>query len=398
MKRYAWLNLMAILVTLTAVGCAKSRSSNVARPGTPAAPPLFDASGTGAGSYAGSELDPYNALDGMGTWEDVGDERYFVPDSAQLQDQDGGDWAPFQRGYWNYDEEKSWTWVSYDSFGWLTDHYGVWRHHSRHGWMWLPFRDRHYEAHTVTWFDEGNYVGWYPYFADYPQAYRHGSSLGFDDGYWDAYNMVARLNATSANFQFGITLINRAQFSQPNIRPLIIRDRDLIWRTAAIAHGPGRLNRVSRYPGGRRDQAFDFLQRYSSRRAPVGRAERIRSRGGAEIWQPHRTHALPQGLRRAPEARPQRPDQGPSPERFNPSRRDEPRREEFRRDLPRREDSRRDEPRREEMRREEPRRENPSRPGVKLTPAPAGRDFRPQVLNPEAKDNAREEERGRRRP
>lgn len=296
MQRNVWTKSLLMILSLAAVACAKSNSNNKAVATTPQAN-QFDVNG-GPGAYNGAQLDPQTALNGMGQWVQIDDENYFVPDQSQLQDEDGGDWQPYQRGYWNYDDQKSWTWVSYEPFGWLTDHYGVWRHHSRHGWIWLPFRDRHYEPHTVTWFDDGNYVGWYPYFKDYSHGYRHGRSYGFDDGYWDGYQAVLSIQSPGFNLYLGFTMVNRSQFAEPNIRRVIVRDQNVIFATAYRAHGPDRIGRVGRYPGGHREGAFDFLQRYSTRRAPQGRVEVIRSRGGAEILQPHRTHPVPNDYRR----------------------------------------------------------------------------------------------------
>lgn len=266
-----------------------------------------------ATEFNGSEFEPESALQGMGEWVEIGNERFFVPQTTQLQEAE--DWQPYQHGYWTYDKEQSWTWVSYEPWGWVTDHYGVWRHHKRYGWVWLPFHDRHYEAHCVTWFDEGDYVGWYPYFREYERGYRFRADLGFDDGYWDGYNAVMSIQISAPGFFFGFTLIPRVEIAAINIRRVIIRDRPLIFRIARIAHQHDRWVRIGRWPGGDRRRAYEYLQRWSTHRVPIGRAQYISARGGARILQPYRAYEIPEQYRRDRWFRrqDQRPDAGPRP-------------------------------------------------------------------------------------
>lgn len=265
--------ISALLFSSILTACGKSGSSR-------------NSNNSAAANYNGSQFDPQFALNGMGQWVEIGGENYFMPDNSQLTTDDGIDWAPYQRGYWSYDQDLSWTWVSHDPFGWATDHYGVWRHHNRYGWIWLPFKNRRYQPHAVTWFDEGDYIGWYPYFPDYAAGYAYGANYGFDDGFWVG-GQIQGINI-NVNLIMGFTIVPRSRVTEVNIRTVILRDRQQIFNLARLAHAPERLQfgRVGRYPGGNRAQAYDFVQKFASRQAPIGRAHEVRSRGGARIMQP----------------------------------------------------------------------------------------------------------------
>jgi len=376
------LKLVLIILSLLVAACGKSNSSRPA-----ASTPNSGNHNGPAAAYQGSQFDPHSALNGMGQWVTIGDQSYFVPNNSQIADTDGEDWAPYQRGYWSYDQEQSWTWVSYEPWGWVTDHYGIWRHHQTHGWIWLPFHDRRYVPHTVTWFDEGDYVGWYPYYSDYAQGYRHGQSYGFNDGYWDGFKTVLRINTPGFSFRMGLTLVNRRHVTHANIRRVVVRDRSLVFSLAYRAHQEDRirLGRVGRYPGGHRERSYDFLQRFASERAPIGRSERVRSRGGAVIVQPHRSREIPPEYRRRGDWRDQRsrevPDNGRPPVvRETP--RDVPRepRREWRQEQRPRPEQRPVEQRPVEQRPAAPR---PTEQRPSEQRQPDRREFRPQVIVPE---------------
>lgn len=239
-------------------------------------------------NYPAPQYDPYTALNGSGRWEVIDGQRFFVPDLSQSRDREG--WEPYQNGYWAYDTDRDWTWVSSDRWGSITDHYGIWRHHKFHGWIWMPFADNHYEPHCVTWFNEGEYVGWYPYHSAYESAYRRfGAKLNFDDGYWDGYRAVLSLNGSGFGFRIGITMVERAYVTQPNIRARMIRDRSRILNTVRVAHSDDRIRRglVGRIPGGDHRTSHRFLQDMAPHQiAPVGRAREVVAAGGARIMQP----------------------------------------------------------------------------------------------------------------
>jgi hypothetical protein len=244
---------------------------------------VIPAAAAGAGQYDGAELDPYTALNQYGTWQTIGQERYFVPTGVDAQ------WQPYQNGSWSYDDEdqRGWSFVSQDKWGWLTEHYGIWRHHNRHGWVWMPFPDRHYEASVVTWFDQGEYVGWYPYSERYSRFYVN--SFGFNDGFWaGGYRPLISLGFSNQNIFLGIVLVNRIDVTRPNIMSFVRHDRSLIFQVANAAHSEERIRQglIGPIPGGNFARSHEFLQRSAAYKAPVGHSQVITSNGGAKIVQP----------------------------------------------------------------------------------------------------------------
>lgn len=264
---------------------SSNRSSNPQNPNvivTPAGE-IIPAQAAAASQYDGAELDPYVALNQYGTWQSIGQERYFIPSGVEAN------WQPYQNGSWSFDDDRGWSFVSQDRWGWLTEHYGIWRHHHRHGWVWFPFADRHYEASVVTWFDQGEYVGWYPYSERYSRLYVNG--FGFDDGFWaGGYRPVINLGFSTPNVFLGIVLVNRIDVTRPNILSCncIIHDRNLIRNVAIAAHTDERIRQglIGPIPGGVLAKSHDFIQRYAAVKAPVGRSQMITANGGAKIMQP----------------------------------------------------------------------------------------------------------------
>lgn len=228
-----------------------------------------------------SDFDPYSAFeDHMGEWVFIGHERFFRPYVI------GSGWQPYQNGYWSYDIDFGWTWVSYDPWGFVTDHYGVWRHHGLHGWIWLPFPvgHRHYRPHCVTWFDDdshGDYVGWYPYYADYPGGYRHGYDDGFNDGFWMGFQAAQQI-PKGPSFFLGITVVKRVDVTVVNVFEHRVRE-DFAINIAVNAHNRKRVR--GDIPGGNREKAYGFLQVSSDkdRLAPTGRLRRDKLENGGSI-------------------------------------------------------------------------------------------------------------------
>lgn len=253
-------------------------------------PPAYN----GGAPAIAPQLDPITALNGFGQWVPIEGQQYFVPSPTYVNSIDG--WMPYQHGYWSYDQNQShgWTWISYDPWGWMTAHYGIWRHHRKHGWVWMPFSDRHYEPHCVTWFDQGNYVGWYPYFEGY-HGYR--PSAVFDDGFWQGPQSI--FASPSFGFHVGITLVNRTDVAHSNISDLIIRDRSIIANAAWRAHRSAGGHRASfgRFPGGDRNRAFDFLQSRARERADLGRTTQVKSKDGTLITMAKGSHKAPASYR-----------------------------------------------------------------------------------------------------
>lgn len=106
--------------------------------------------------YPAPTFDPNIAVDGQGRWIIIDGVRYWSHYTYVVDQND--EWTPYQNGYWSWSEGYGYTWVSYDPWGWATEHYGVWRHHGVYDWMWLPFDDHHYEPSCVTFFDNGSFI------------------------------------------------------------------------------------------------------------------------------------------------------------------------------------------------------------------------------------------------
>lgn len=151
------------------------------------------------------------ALAGQGQWVTIHDVSYFRPNKFTIGD--GEDWTPYRNGYWSWVEGDGLTWVSYDPWGWLTDHYGVWRLSETYGWVWLPFTERHYVPHAVSFFYDDEYVGWFPYDGEDPGLYRQGANDvyhdGFNDGYWDGYRSAINFGRPGFHHNPGLTVIHQ---------------------------------------------------------------------------------------------------------------------------------------------------------------------------------------------
>ncbi len=219
-----------------------------------------------------ANFDAVVGLKGMGLWITIGNQRFFKPHFVHAAEE--RDWQPYQHGYWSYDTDFGWTWVSYDQWGSVTDHYGVWRHHKKHGWIWLAFADRRYRPHCVSWFDDGDYVGWYPYFNEYSAGYQRGYADGFDDGYWEGYQAASKVNQSGFSFNLGFTVVNRADVTVANVYTRRVRRQEDIYRVAARGCSDERIrmHHVGYWPGGTRESAFGFIQGNASVQAFVGRS------------------------------------------------------------------------------------------------------------------------------
>lgn len=165
---------------------------------------------------AGGTLNPNVALRGMGRWVTIDGTRFFSPYPYITDEYET--WAPYQVGYWE-ETDYGRTWFGLDPWSWITDHYGVWRHYKDIGWLWLPFNDMHYEPHCVTFVQAGDYVAWFPFYRDYPAAYRMGLSFGFDDGYWYGY----KIGLNVERYSFGFTIVSVNEIASRNISTVIYR-------------------------------------------------------------------------------------------------------------------------------------------------------------------------------
>jgi hypothetical protein len=195
---------------------------------------------TNPDQYNYDEVNPDYALAGQGRWVTIDQSRYWVPYQYEA------DWVPYRNGYWSYVDNDGWTWNSYDPWGWFTDHYGVWRHHGTYGWIWLPFTDGGYRASTVTWFQDDDYVGWYPYYEDYSAGYAQGYDDGFDDGYWAGLR-AGHYYSGGYDYSPGFTVVRYNDFTNVNVFNVTIFDRATC---SNVFRGSYIGNRYGRYPGG----------------------------------------------------------------------------------------------------------------------------------------------------
>ena len=233
---------------------------------------------TSPDTYQADTFNATYALAGHGHWVWIGGVRYFVPNTYVVGE---GSWAPYQHGYWSWDNEQGFTWISYDPWGWVTDHYGVWRYHGIYGWIWLPFDDFHYVPHAVTWFHDGEHVGWYPYHAGYSNGYHHGYEHGFRDGYWDGYRA-----GQNASYHPGYVVVHRDHVTQVNVYQHIVHNNTVIINRVVVN------NNFSAHPGGDRDKSRRFIEAHGQP-LPVTRTVNMNSHGAARIMAPTPVHAVP---------------------------------------------------------------------------------------------------------
>jgi hypothetical protein len=168
--------------------------------------------------YQYKEFNSNYALAGMGRWVVVMGDRYWVPYAHEA------DWIPYRHGYWTMVNGQGWTWVSYDPWGWYTDHYGIWRHHVTFGWVWSPFAEPVYHPATVTWVYTSGGIGWYPFFPGYVAGYRWGIERGFNDGFRPGISIGVAFHVP------GFTIVANRDFLATNIavvHPLVVGPREI---------------------------------------------------------------------------------------------------------------------------------------------------------------------------
>jgi hypothetical protein len=190
-------------------------------------------------NYTSNSFSADTALAGHGRWVMISGQRHFVPYAYREN------WVPYQNGNWVL-ADNEYTWVSYDPWGWMTDHYGTWRHHATYGWVWAPFSDMRYRPHTVTFFHHTDgYVGWYPYYSGGSEYYRLGESAGFNDYYWSGLSAGAYYGY-GGRYTPGFTVVRSGSFLSANCYDVRV-EASLgfgIWSTSY------RSGWYGRYPGG----------------------------------------------------------------------------------------------------------------------------------------------------
>ena len=228
-------------------------------------------------------FNPDYALAGQGRWVVIGGTRYFVPYGYE----EG--WAPYRNGYWTW-TDTGYTWVSYDPWGWATDHYGVWRHHGSYGWIWLPFERLEYRPCVVSWFYNEGYVGWYPYYSGYSRGYAHGYEHGFNDGYWEGFRAGAQYG--SGNYYPGFTVVQHNTFITQNIVNVHVTNVTVvnnIFRNSYNNHYYGNL------PGDRSSvqNSRIWMESHGGRSIPVTRVVGVNVGDGSVIRRAEPIHTIP---------------------------------------------------------------------------------------------------------
>ncbi len=164
-------------------------------------------------------LDPTLALHGQGNWVTIHGMRYWSPFTYMISEDEA--WAPYRNGYWaQSDTLNSLVWISFDPWGWMTEHYGFWRYHQVYGWLWSPFNQANFSYHPycATWFDDGsNYVGWYPYCEVNPSNYSDGVERGFVDGYGLGSDVASSFGESDDPFHAGFTILSLNHFTDQNV-------------------------------------------------------------------------------------------------------------------------------------------------------------------------------------
>jgi hypothetical protein len=241
---------------------------------------------TSADDYHNDRFIPEFALAGQGRWVTIDGVRYWSPYS--YVGADGGEWVPYQHGYWSWTNDEGFTWTSYDPWGWATDHYGAWRHHGTYGWVWKSFDDNQYRPHAVTFMDHEMYMGWYPYSDQF--QYAQGEESGFDDGYWLGRDAARGFGGDGYGFHPGYTFVQERDFTRADISLVVISRDERDANFAAIVNGSYSDGHFYGEPGGAdRNSSRGFMQKRVSGQIPTTETET----GGNGLRGPKPLHSVP---------------------------------------------------------------------------------------------------------
>ena len=81
-------------------------------------------------------------------------------------------WRPYSEGRWVW-TDYGWTWISDESWGWITFHYGRWGWDNDFGWFWVPGTT--WGPAWVSWRYNDQYCGWAPL----PPGFQFRAGIGF---------------------------------------------------------------------------------------------------------------------------------------------------------------------------------------------------------------------------
>jgi len=213
-----------------------------------------------SGSYYDSPRD-YNIdeLNQYGQWINIADYGQVWKPSVV----DG--WEPYDNGHWIYSDD-SWTWVSYEPFGWVVYHYGNWYNDPDNGWVWIPGNNGWSPA-VVQWYEYDNYVSWAPSppngvtyrepWNDRDSRYWHTVNddvfLKDNVGHFKEVHPVQRLNngerpsstpPSSPKNQGGNQGVSAPTGSAPIIRPLTppVRTKEMAGERTSVPTSPAPEN------------------------------------------------------------------------------------------------------------------------------------------------------------
>ncbi|CAM2005996.1 DUF6600 domain-containing protein [Acanthopleuribacter pedis] len=201
-------------------------------------------------------------LDGHGDWRYLPeiDDYVWCPTVATS-------WRPYYNGYWTRRHGRL-TWVSYDTFGYVTHHYGRWSWSVDFGWYWKP--GRYYSPAWVAFNSYDNYIGWCPLgYTNRPYYY---TSIGFNINIYKRHSFNWHYVHTDQFFYRG----HRRAY----VRNLPRYDRRVITTRHIYVErddfrSPTRLTRAIRQPTINRDRATRVAVNRGSIRVNRGEAVRV---------------------------------------------------------------------------------------------------------------------------
>jgi hypothetical protein len=190
-----------------------------------------------------------------------------IPDYGQVWKPSVVDgWEPYYNGHWIYSDD-SWTWVSYEPFGWIVYHYGNWFNDPDNGWVWIPGNNGWSPA-NVQWYQYDDYVSWAPlpprgvsYREPWDEKdYRYWHTvnekvfLNDDVGHFQEAHPITRINGgqrpssappSSPRNQGGNQGINTPSVSRPNIQtesPPPVRPKEMAGDRISVPKSPAPEN------------------------------------------------------------------------------------------------------------------------------------------------------------
>jgi len=167
--------------------------------------------------YLPGELNDYEGeLQTFGDWTYV--EPYghvWIPRDIMSQ------WRPYHNGRWVWISTCGWTWLPYESWGWVTYHFGRWQWRVGIGWYWIPTTV--WGPGWVSWYWGNDYCGWAP------MSYYGYPGVVIDNVYYPRY-----IDPYYPSYSDGLTVIRKSQLQASNISQVAL-DRESVQRIGKIS-------------------------------------------------------------------------------------------------------------------------------------------------------------------